>query len=1417
MGNLTPFAITGAMNPQDSTQTAIETAVKLGRLQALENQLTQHQPAILTSLDRSEVKEFIKSYDRYAAFQSRAGLEPHRRRQFIDSVIYDALPTIGQQFRGWDMHQKSEEEVVRVLNCWVRPPDSKVLFDEIKAAAMGQDDYSPAGIHAYNIRIQGIISALDLDWKHRFQVSDRMIIEKITQGLPRALREKASTWDGASTSVDTLFSSALTLTQEIGQANSLLASLGLLAGKQEMPANSKWQGKGDKRPLSEPSASKQPRNVKCFNCSGQHPLNECKAARDEARIKMNREQFMQAKEIAAANPSKKAKFTKPSGTPPGKHVVCKLTQRVHSTLANDDCIARTQGHIAVYEDVDFKSPHAISICHDTCSSDTIVPLSICRQVGAKLGEPGRMTIEDWKGDISSVLFYPVTLRIRVNNQNVSIKPLNLLVDCKAVDSKSTELILSHSVIKKANILNYLSIDQNTIPFSLGAEWAPEEQAEDNIGSFEVPVGGDQYDPSTEYVVNPEFPKLEKLKELLRRHRRVFTPKDTPMDVPPEKEFHIDLIEGAVFRKQYPRHVSPAVNDEIEREVQRWLKEGIIRRSLAPTAAPVVAVRKPDGSIRVCIDYRDLNKWTQRVHSPLPRTDDCLRKMQGKKYYGKMDLRWGFHQLAVCEDHRYLTAFITKSGTYEFNRVPFGLMNASVIYQSTVKGAVSDSPNDTVQCDNNTEVFIDDIGLGGSDEEEFLAVLDQVLTRLENAGIVVKASKCTFGFPEIEFLGHIANADGVRLKRERVQAVLDMPEPKNQAAVRRFLGVANGFRDFLPNYSTVVAPLTKLTGRNSEWEWHTPQSEAYAQLRQLVADHAMRYHIDYRYPITVRPDSSKIGIGAVLLQNVDGVERPIHFYSEKYSDAATRWSTIEQEAYAIFAAIIKMESYLLGHHFVVETDHRNLVYMAEATAPKVVRWRLRLQEFDFEIRHIPGTRNEIADTLSRCYRVIKRQREMSPKERFDSVHNSIRGHFGVDRTIEALRADGLLWDSAVKDVSSMIAKCPTCQKRNTEQGKMAPALASTSTFELFERVAIDTMGPLPEDEFGNKYVIVIIDMFSRVLELYPEKNCTAEAAARSLFQWVCRYGNPREVQSDNGPQFVSQTVEQLLQLLQISKRYTVPYRPQANGIVERSNKEILKHLRSILFDKRSSEKWSQSLPLVQRIINTAHHSALGTYPLRILFGDAISATTGLLTDWEDLTRIGQNEAYSAYVEALNDQLRAVVLASRDTLKDVVEHRLQKSPETPTSFKVGDYVLVKYPTGPPDKLKLYWKGPYQVTSIQGQNYSIKDLLSEKTIERFVDQLKLFQQEDDAQPSDIGELAAIDNDVYIVEKIIGHKGNFKKANTLHFKVQWLGYPLANDESDWIPWSEARKLVMIKDYLKDHPKLRYLMNRVRPSKIDE
>jgi hypothetical protein len=347
-----------------------------------------------------------------------------------------------------------------------------------------------------------------------------------------------------------------------------------------------------------------------------------------------------------------------------------------------------------------------------------------------------------------------------------------------------------------------------------------------------------------------------------------------------------------------------------------------------------------------------------VRYPLPLIQNTVRKLEGKKFHAKLDLSQGFHQLRVAEESKWLTAFV--------------ILNSD---------------------GNICIVFIDDIDAYGDTWEEFLVNVDKVLTRLEEKRVVVKLKKCFFGTPEVEFLGHIVNSTGIRLSTKRTQAVLDMPIPTDTHKLRRFLGLCNSFRDYIPNFAWMEQPLNKLaaTKKNGRFSWLDEHTVAYESLKVAVSRCTQLFFLTYTDPIILRTDASNIGIGAVLLQISKGKEQPIMFLSKTFSDVATRWPTIEQEAFAIFWSITSLESYLLGQFFHVETDHRNLVYIDSALSPKIIRWRLRLQEYDFQIVHIPGKNNVVADALSRCFMTRIESFDSNEVKSFDSDLSILPNH------------------------------------------------------------------------------------------------------------------------------------------------------------------------------------------------------------------------------------------------------------------------------------------------------------------------------------------------------------------------------------------------------------------------------------------
>ena len=429
-----------------------------------------------------------------------------------------------------------------------------------------------------------------------------------------------------------------------------------------------------------------------------------------------------------------------------------------------------------------------------------------------------------------------------------------------------------------------------------------------------------------------------------------------------KPFKIDLVEGAQLRRAYPRSLATEIQKKVDEEIARLVELGIVRKSNSFMCSPIVVARKPDGSIRLCVDFRELNLWTIRLRFPLPHTQSIIGRLHGNKYFAKLDLTMGYHQWLVDPQSIPYTAFVTANGLYEFTRVPFGCCNAPNGFQQLMKEILGGLEGQIC------EVYLDDVLIPARSEEELLERTRSVLERFRQYKVLVKPSKCKFGFRELEFLGHIINDKTISLAPKRVQNVLDMATPKSIKQVRTFLGLANAFRDYIPGYSMKQSKLSKLTGKengiNKKFEWKEEHTECFESIKADIAKSPERFHITYQDPLVLVVDASDDGVGGVLIQLRNGVREPILFLSHVFSPVARRWATIEQEAYAIYFCIMECEDLLACHPFTLMTDHKNLLYIYEATAPKIIRWRLRLQMFEFDLIHIPGRDNVIADALSR---------------------------------------------------------------------------------------------------------------------------------------------------------------------------------------------------------------------------------------------------------------------------------------------------------------------------------------------------------------------------------------------------------------------------------------------------------------------
>ncbi|KAI3443800.1 hypothetical protein Pfo_000465 [Paulownia fortunei] len=424
------------------------------------------------------------------------------------------------------------------------------------------------------------------------------------------------------------------------------------------------------------------------------------------------------------------------------------------------------------------------------------------------------------------------------------------------------------------------------------------------------------------------------------------PDDLP-GLPPNREieFVIDVMPGTTSISKAPYRMAP---NRIER--------GFIRPSYSPWGAPVLFVKKKDGTLRLCIDYRELNKITVKNKYPLPRIDDLFDQLQGASVFSKIDLRSGYHQLKIKEEDIPKTAFRTRYGHYEFLVMPFGLTNAPAAFMDLMNRVFKQ------YLDKFVIVFIDDILIYSRDKEEHKEHLKIVLQVLKEKQLYAKFKKCEFWLEQVVFLGHVVSKDGISVDPSKVEAVIKWPTPTNVSEVRSFLGLAGYYRRFVQGFSKIATPMTMLTRKNVKFLWTNACERSFEELKQKLTTAPVLTIPTGIGGFVVYSDASKNGLGAVLMQN----GKVIAYASRQLKEYEKNYPTHDLELAAVVFALKIWRHYLYGEKCEIYTDHKSLKYFftQKELNMRQRRWLELVKDYDCVINYHPGKANVVADALSR---------------------------------------------------------------------------------------------------------------------------------------------------------------------------------------------------------------------------------------------------------------------------------------------------------------------------------------------------------------------------------------------------------------------------------------------------------------------
>ena len=849
------------------------------------------------------------------------------------------------------------------------------------------------------------------------------------------------------------------------------------------------------------------------------------------------------------------------------------------------------------------------------------------------------------------------------------------------------------------------------------------------------------------------------------------------------EFEVELVPGTKPFRGKVRPLNPAMKQSLKEQLEVWEREGVAEECFSPWASPLVPVAKPNGKIRWCVDYRQLNAGTVADSYPLPNISENLDRLAGAKVFSTLDASQAYQTIPVAEGSRKALAFVTPFGLYTFCRMPMGARNAGATYSRFVQMCLDKlrSPY--------TMSYLDDIIMFTDNLEMHVEELDKVLDMHKQAGIKLVPGKTHLFQDEVDYLGFRVGHSGIKMREDYVDKILKWPSPKSTKELRSFLGFCGYYRTFIRGYSKLTSAMNSMRSAK-HYEWTAEMEKNFKKLKKKFKEMPIRSYprFDIPEPFQISSDWSKDNVAAVLSQVQDGKERLIAVFGRKTTAGERNYPPWKGELSAMIFGIRKAEHILRYRPFIANTDASALVHLRrlKSLTGILARWMQELQTYDFTVKHKKGVDNGSADGPSRSSHMpeeepedwdegivadiadqvdkdnlvedldreiliaaqrddpelmqvrrwlaegkpnheemkdmsenLKAYAQQEIKEEADGMlirhvtpnqapgcarsilvpekfkdavfywshQHPSAGHFSDLPTV--LRAKMKFWyPGMTSDLKRKIRSCSSCLAKARVKSKDCVHRPRKSGFPG-ERLNIDLVGPLPVTPQGNRYILTVEDAFTRFCHIIPIRTKEATHVADALIErFICIFGCPLEILSDQGGEFVNRTWKELMKRLEIRKKETPPYNPNSNPI-ERFHRTLNTIFRTFL--DRDDPGWERVLPMATLAYNSKCHSATGQTPFLAWMGREARLPIDIIVP----TPHQQYETVEQHTDDVLRRFQAMYSQMKENNEAVFRRNARLYSGNLHDYKVGDRVF--YYTGrklknKPTKITFGWLGPY-----------------------------------------------------------------------------------------------------------------------------